>query len=108
MLEEARNEPQSRKQPQSDAGGSRDRTTAKEPVVRGRKTLADEATRLRGPREEHTQQQGDNQKNRKSIANIRQDKEQSQQQARHEQSQQQAKRASKFWRKMENTQSLTR
>ena len=40
--------------PQCDAGGCRDGTTAKEPVVRRRKV----ATRVRGPREEHTQQQG--------------------------------------------------
>ena len=54
VLEEARSEPRSRQLPQSDAGGSRDGTTAKEPVVTRRK----EATRIRGPREEHTQQQG--------------------------------------------------
>ena len=49
-----KSEPRSRKLPQSDAGGSRDGTTAKEPVVRRWK----KATRVRGPREEHTQQQG--------------------------------------------------
>ena len=49
-----KSEPRSRKLSLSDAGGIRDRTTAKEPVVRRRK----KATRVRGPREEHTQQQG--------------------------------------------------
>ena len=34
VLEEARSEPWSRKLPQSDAGGSRHGTTAKEPVVK--------------------------------------------------------------------------
>ena len=59
VLEEARSQPRSRKLSQSDAGGSRDKTTARKPVVRRRKTLADEATRVRGPRGEHTQQQGE-------------------------------------------------
>ena len=58
MLKEVRSEPQSRKLPQSDVGGIRDRTTAKEPVVRRKKTLTDEATRARGPREGHARQQG--------------------------------------------------
>ena len=54
MLEEARSEPRSRKLPQSDAGGIRDGTTAKDPVVRRRK----KTTRVQGPREEHAQQRG--------------------------------------------------
>ena len=58
MLEEARSEPRSRELSQCDAGGIRDGTTDKEPAVGRRKTLADEATRRRGPRGEYTQQQG--------------------------------------------------
>ena len=64
-----KSEPRSRRLPQSDAGGSRNRTTAKEPVVRRRK----KATRVQGPREEHAQQKVKIKKNRKSKANSRQD-----------------------------------
>ena len=54
-VEGARSEPRSRKLPQSDAGGSRDRTTAKESVVSRRKSIA-------------------NNRQDKSMASSRQDK----------------------------------
>ena len=62
----ARSEPRSRKLPQSDAGGSRDGTSAKDPVVRRK-----EATRVRRPREEHRKA---NSRQDKSKANSRREK----------------------------------
>ena len=83
-LGEARSEPRSRKLLQSDAGGSRDGTTAKEPVVRGRRdgTTAEEPAV--GRRKEGRKQHGDEDRE-KSIPNSRgkskEPKEHSQQQA---------------------------
>ena len=57
-------EPRSRKQPQSDAGGRRERTTAKE-EVRGRNQHGYEGLEKSVPSSRKTQ------KNRKSIANSR-------------------------------------
>ena len=83
--------------PQSDAGGSRDGTIAKESVARRKET-----TRIRGAREERNQQQADksiaNSRQVKSIANSRQFK---------SIANSRRKEASKIWRKMGKIQSLT-
>ena len=88
-----KSEPRSRKLPQSDAGGIRDETTAKTPVVRG---SIDETTA-----KESVVEHGHDDRE-KSIPNSRGKSKEPK-----EHSQQQAKRASKIWRKMEKTQSLT-